>query len=156
MKSFEPLLLAKVDVYLRQILQSNRESKKVNIAEKMRYLALDIVAKLGFGYDLATQTNENNRFLSKALGFGLYRANVWHHLFFLSKLWVHLTMDWILYESREKFSKLVEDMIRSRIAEGVDGDRDFYSYISKLASDEGKLRKGELWWEANFLLIAGG
>ena len=60
MKSFEPLLLAKVDVYLRQILQSNRESKKVNIAEKMRYLALDIVAKLGFGYDLATQTNENN------------------------------------------------------------------------------------------------
>ncbi|KAI0140502.1 cytochrome P450 [Xylariaceae sp. FL1272] len=155
-KSFEPTVLKQIDVYLRELLSQARESKPVSMTERTRWLALDIVGRLSFGYDLEAQVKEDNRFVSKALAFGLYRGNIWHHVFFLSKLYVDKIFDRIFFESREKYLRLLEKMIKNRLGRGEDGDRDFYSFITELsAADGGDVRKGELWWEANFLIVAG-
>lgn len=45
-------------------------------------------------------------------------------------------------------------MIRSRVVKGEQGERDFYFFIFELGT-EGSLRKGELWWEADILIVAG-
>lgn len=155
MKSFEPTIEDNITVYLKQILKASRTSQPVNMSERVKYLALDIVTRLSFGYPLDTQTKEENRFVSKALAFGLYRGNIWHHVYFLSRLWVYRVFDWIFFESREKYSRLLDKMIRSRVARGPNGERDFYSFISELGTDPDNVRKGELWWEAHFLVVAG-
>ncbi|KAI1397272.1 cytochrome P450 [Hypoxylon fuscum] len=154
-KSFEPTVEDHITVYLKQILEASRTSRPVNMTERVKYLALDIVTKLSFGYPFDTQTKEENRFVSKALAFGLYRGNVWHHVYFLSRLWVYRVFDWVLFSAREKYSRLLEKMIRSRVAQGPNGERDFYSFISELGTDSDNVRKGELWWEAHFLVVAG-
>ncbi|CAJ2505668.1 Uu.00g130620.m01.CDS01 [Anthostomella pinea] len=154
-KSFEPSLTEHITVYLKQILNASQASKPVNMSERARYLALDIVTQLSFGYALQAQTSDENHFVSNALAFGLWRGNVWHHLFFLSKFWVYSIWDRVFFESREKYSQLLDRMIRSRMARGTNGERDFYSFISELDPDPDNVRKGGLWWEAHFLVVAG-
>ncbi|KAI0098885.1 cytochrome P450 [Nemania sp. FL0031] len=154
-KSFEPTVTNQIDIYLKKLFKSSQASEPINITERVRWLALDIVGKLSFGYHLDTQTKEDNRFVSKALTFGLYRGNIWHHVFYLSKFYFDKVFDRLFFEAREKYHRLLDHMINSRIARGTDGDRDFYSFITELGADEGDIRKSELWWEANFLIIAG-
>ncbi|OTB05175.1 hypothetical protein M426DRAFT_140399 [Hypoxylon sp. CI-4A] len=153
-KAFEPSMEDHTTVYLKQILEASQSSQPINMTDSIKYLTLDIVTKLSFGYSLDTQTSEENRFVPKALAFGLYRGNIWHHVFFLSRLWVYSVFDRML-GSREKYSRLLASMIRSRVARGSNGERDFYSFISELGEDTEKVRKGELWWEAHFLVVAG-
>ncbi|KAI1482304.1 cytochrome P450 [Daldinia eschscholtzii] len=135
-KSFEPTVEDNISVYLKGILEASQTSQPVNMSERAQYLTLDIVTKLSFGYPLDTQTKKENRFVPKALAFGLYRGNIWHHI-------------------REKYSRLLDKMIRSRVARGPNSERDFYSFISELGTDPANVRNGELWWEAHFLVVAG-
>ncbi|OTB19780.1 hypothetical protein K445DRAFT_150069 [Daldinia sp. EC12] len=154
-KSFEPTVEDNISVYLKGILEASQTSQPVNMSERAQYLTLDIVTKLSFGYPLDTQTKKENRFVPKALAFGLYRGNIWHHMYFLSRLWVHGVFDWIFFESREKYTRLLDKMIRSRVVRDPNSERDFYSFISELGTDPANVRKGELWWEAHFLVVAG-
>ncbi|KAG4222612.1 hypothetical protein PC116_g28914, partial [Phytophthora cactorum] len=130
-KSFEPTVEDNINVYLKGILEASQASQPVNMSERVQYLALDIVTKLSFGYPLDTQTKKENR------------------------LWVHGVFDWIFFENRVKYSRLLDKMIRSRVARGPNSERDFYSFISELGTDPANVRKGELWWEAHFLVVAG-
>jgi cytochrome P450 len=152
MKSFEPSLAEYINVYLSQILKASQASQAVNMTEKTTYLALDIVTRLSFGYPLNVQTSQENRFVLKALQFGVYRNNVWQHLYFLSRLWVYSVFDKVF--SRAKYTRLLDEMIRSRVARGANGGRDFYAFISEGADFDDTRREG-IWWEAHFLLVAG-
>lgn len=125
------------------------------MTEKLVNLALDIVGKFVFGYPLHAQTREENRFVSKALAFGAYRGNVWHYLFFLSKLYPNGVIDRLVFGFRERYSALFGKMIKARVGLGRDGEKDFYSFISETGSGTDGVRLGELWGEANLLLIAG-
>ncbi|CAJ2503754.1 Uu.00g111480.m01.CDS01 [Anthostomella pinea] len=155
-KSFEPSMTEHVTVFLKQILKASQVSEPVNVSERAKYIALDIVTQLSFGYALQAQTSDENRFVSKALAFGLYRNNVWHHLFFLSKFWVYSILDRVFFEYRERYSQLLDKMIKSRMARGTNDERDFYSFLAELDPDHAaNVRKSGLWWEAHFLVIAG-
>jgi cytochrome P450 len=155
-RSFEPTLMEQVDVYLKLLLQTSRESQPINVTERAKWLALDVVGKLSFGYQLEAQTREDNRFVSSALAFGIYRGNLWHYFYFTSKVYFYRLFDWIFFDSRERYFGLLEKMITSRVEQGADGHRDFYSFISEMNQETGNdIRKGELWGEANLLLIAG-
>ncbi|KAI1881132.1 hypothetical protein JX265_001372 [Neoarthrinium moseri] len=153
-KSFEPNVIDQVDIYLRQVLEASRSSRPLNMSETVGYLTLDTIAKLSFGYHLRTQTSNENRFVHKALASGLYRGNVWHQVFFLSKLYLDKIFDRI-FDYRARYLRLLEKMVKSRLAKGADGERDFYSFISEFGEVSGNERKKELWFEANFLIIAG-
>jgi cytochrome P450 len=152
-KAFEPTLLEQIDIYLKLILENSRGSQPVNMSDNIRRLALDIVGKLCFGYPLATQTSEENRFVSTSIAAGLARGYLWHHVFILSRIWLFK----IFYGSREKYTMLLNKMIKTRIARGADGPRDFYSFLTDPTSNGGerKIPAQELWWEAHFLLVAG-
>ncbi|KAI0975337.1 cytochrome P450 [Xylaria arbuscula] len=153
-KSFEPLLIEQVDVYLRQILAASKNSEPVNMSEKAGYLALDIVTQLSFGRSLNVQTSDENRFVLKALTFGLFRGNVWYHVYYLSRLWADSLLDWVFYDSREKYSRLLHKMIQDRVARGANGKRDFYAFITEGTEANDKSREN-MWWEAHFLVVAG-
>ncbi|KAJ8123117.1 hypothetical protein ONZ43_g857 [Nemania bipapillata] len=133
-KSFEPSLMEHVATYLRQVLEASKNSEPLNMTEKARHLALDIVTELSFGSPLNVQTSDENRFVSKALAFGLYRGNIWHHVFYLSRLWAYSFLDLLFFESREKYSRLLDKLIRDRVA---------------------RARGKSVWWEAHFLVVAG-
>ncbi|KAI0902840.1 cytochrome P450 [Ustulina deusta] len=154
-KSFEPSLMGHVATYLRQVLEASKNSEPLNMTEKARHLALDIVTELSFGSPLNVQTSDENRFVSKALAFGLYRGNIWHHVFYLSRLWAYSFLDLIFFESREKYSRLLDKLIRDRVARGPDGGRDFYAFITEGTELNDTARGKSVWWEAHFLVVAG-
>ncbi|KAJ2966618.1 hypothetical protein NUW58_g10623 [Xylaria curta] len=54
------LVAAPINVCLQQLLESS--SQPVNMTRQMSHLAIDVVGKLALGYDLDTQTSEENRF----------------------------------------------------------------------------------------------
>ncbi|KAI1100847.1 cytochrome P450 [Jackrogersella minutella] len=156
-RQFEPTMMVQIDTCLRQILESSKDSTAVDITEKSRHLGLDIVGHLAFGYDLRVQTEEENRFIMKALTFGNFRSNIYLQLPILTKLYVNKIFDYIFYEAREKYYRLLETMIRTRLAQEKQAKRDLYYFIAdSVEADPESLRGGDLWMEALFFLVAGG
>ncbi|KAI1764575.1 cytochrome P450 [Hypoxylon sp. FL1150] len=163
MRAFEPTMVDKIEVCLRQILEQSRasvpadETKKsvpVDMTEKSRYLGLDIVGQLAFGYDLRTLSDEQNRFITKAMAFGNYRGNVLQHIPWLSNLYIDNIANKVFYEAREKYFRLLDKMISTRMAQDKHAQQDFYSFVAD--SVKGTNRGGDFWLEALFFLVAGG
>lgn len=149
-------MMEEIDIYLGQIRESSRDSTPVNMTEKARHLSLDIVGQLAFGYDLGVQKSDDNRYIMGAMYFGNYRGNIYHHLFFLSRLYVNKIFDYVFYQARERYWRLVETMIQKRMAEERHAKPDFYSFVSDtMSTDPDSLRGGALWMEALFFLAAG-
>lgn len=156
LREFEPSMMEQIDIYLGQIRASSCTSTPVNMTEKSRHLSLDIVGQLAFGYDLGVQKRDDNRYIMGAMYFGNYRGNIYNHLFFLSRLYVNKIFDYVFYQAREKYWRLVETMIQKRLAEERHARPDFYSFVSDtMSADPDSLRGGELWMEALFFLAAG-
>ncbi|TRX91633.1 hypothetical protein FHL15_007415 [Xylaria flabelliformis] len=153
-RAFEPTLLEKLDVTLKQILHAARTSTPADITEKSRQLALDVVGQLAFGYDLHIQTKEDNRFMMKGMTFGNFRGNVYQHFPLLSKLYIDKIGDKVFYEARERYFRLLEKMISSRVAQDKGAKNDFYSIAADSYQDTS--RGSELWLESIFFLVAGG
>ncbi|KAJ2988952.1 hypothetical protein NUW58_g3714 [Xylaria curta] len=154
LRAFEPTILEKLDITLKQIWRASQASSAVDVTEMSRYLALDVVGQLSFGYDLDIQTKEDNRFMMKGMTFGNYRGNVYQHFPLLSELYIDKIGDKVFYEAREKYFRLLEKMITSRTAEDKDAKHDFYSFVAD--SFKNTTRGGDLWLEAIFFLVAGG
>ena len=112
MRAFEPSMMDCIDIYLRQILEAAKDDQPVNMTEKSRHLGLDIVGQLAFGYDLACQTQPDNHFIMKAMYFGNFRGNVYHHIPALAKLYVNRIFDYIFYEARKKYWRLLKEWSR--------------------------------------------
>lgn len=153
LRAFEQVLLEKLDITLKQILQASRASTPTDMTEKSRQFALDVVGQLAFGYDLHIQTRDDNRFIMKAMTFGNFRGNVYQHFPFLSKFYIDKMGDKVFYEAREKYFRLIDKMISSRVAQDKNAKKDFYSIAVDSFPDSS--RQGELWLEAIFFLVAG-
>ncbi|KAI2630815.1 hypothetical protein GGR54DRAFT_171540 [Hypoxylon sp. NC1633] len=76
-RSFEPALVPQDDIFLKQIVDAS--SQPVNMTQKLGHLAVDVVANLALGYDPATQTSEENRFLPKSMALSFFVGNISHH-----------------------------------------------------------------------------
>ncbi|KAH8892746.1 cytochrome P450 [Thozetella sp. PMI_491] len=157
MRAFEPTMIEQIDVYLRQMLELSRTSQAADMTAKTKYLALDVVGKLAFGYDLGLQKREENRFVLKAITYGNYRLNIFQQLPELSRFYSAALFDYLFYDAREKYWRLLETMIRSRRAEKQNARADLYSFIADtLPSESESVRWGHFWREALFFIIAGG
>ncbi|KAI1170037.1 cytochrome P450 [Nemania sp. FL0916] len=154
LRAFEPVLLEKLDITLKQILHSSRTSAPIDMTEKSRQFALDVIGQLAFGYDLHVQTREDNRFMLKGMTFGNFRGNVYQHFPFLSKFYIDTIGDKVFYEARERYFRLLEKMISTRVAQDKNAKNDFYSIVADSFQDGS--RGGDLWLEAIFFLVAGG
>lgn len=154
-RSFEPALLPQVNIYLKQFLESSRQP--VNMTQKMGHLAIDIVAQLALGYDISTQTSEENRFFAKAMTMSFFVGNISHHLPAFHKVHTNRIFDYIFYATRERFIRLLEKMVRSRLALDTHAKPDFFSFVAQtLPSEATKTRDSVVWKEAMVFLVAGG
>ncbi|KAI0487709.1 cytochrome P450 [Xylaria cf. heliscus] len=153
-RAFEPTILEKLDIALKHIWRASQESTPVDVTQMTRYLALDIIGQLSFGYDLDIQTKEDNRFMMKGMTFGNYRGNVYQHFPLLSKLYIDKIGDKVFYEARERYFRLLEKMVKSRTSQDKNAKHDFYSFVAD--SFKSTARGGDLWLEAIFFLVAGG
>ncbi|KJZ73120.1 hypothetical protein HIM_07504 [Hirsutella minnesotensis 3608] len=148
LRAFQPTLSAQVDVLLRQLLKTSRRGETINMTPLTKRLAVDTVGHLAFGYALNTQTNEENRFIPKAMGKAMYMSNLYY-------TWPALgiilpVLRWLAKKKMFVFHRAVQNMIEQRMAQPQDARPDFYSVAS------GELEPRELWNEALFFIVAGG
>lgn len=155
LRKFEPALLAKVDVFLKLLAESSH--KPLNMTPQTSHLAGDIIAELALGYDLATQTSEENRFFSRALSVSFFLGNISHHFPAFHKVHTNMVFDYIFYATRERFTRLVEKMVQSRLALETHAKPDLFSFVAEaLPSEADKPRNSVVWKEALVFLAAGG
>lgn len=155
LRTFEPALLEKVDVFLKVLVESSQQP--LNLTPQTSHLAIDIIAELALGYDLATQTREENRFFSRALSVSFFVGNISHHFPAFHKVHTNMVFDYIFYATRERFIRLVEKMVQSRLALETHAKPDLFSFVAQaLPSEAAKTRDSVVWKEALVFLAAGG
>ncbi|KUI63048.1 Isotrichodermin C-15 hydroxylase [Cytospora mali] len=154
-RSFGPALLSQVDIYLKQLLESSHQP--INMTQKMSHLAMDVIAQLALGYDLATQTSEENRFFVRSMTVSFYVGNISHHFPAFHKVHTNRAFVTIFYETREKFIRLLEKMVRSRLALDTHAKSDFFSFVAhELPNEAAKTRDSVVWKEPMVFLVTGG
>ncbi|KAK8127179.1 Isotrichodermin C-15 hydroxylase [Apiospora sp. TS-2023a] len=154
-RSFELALLSQVDIYLEQLLKSS--SQPVNMTEKLGHLAADIIGQLALGYDLATQTSEENRFLPRSMTLSFFVGNISHHFPAFYRVHTNWVFDYLLYETREKFSRLLEKMVRSRLALDTHAVPDFFSFVAdELPPGEAAKTRDSVIWKESLVFLAAG
>ncbi|KAI1139269.1 cytochrome P450 [Hypoxylon sp. FL0543] len=156
MRSFEPAMVEQVDIFIQQL--GRLRDQPVDVKSRCSYLSFDIIGLLSFGYSLHLQTQQENRFLVEQLARSTHRMNVCMQIPVISRYKLHVYINKFFQQEREKTARLIETMIRSRMAEDVNAKRDLYSFVAEAvnAKDDEGLRIGDLWYEAFFFIIAGG
>ncbi|KAI1136916.1 cytochrome P450 [Hypoxylon sp. FL0543] len=157
LRRFEPTLLEQIDRFLKVILQASKTSNPVNMTPASRYLGLDIIGQLGFGYDLSLQTDNEHRFLTKGIVSSNFRINLSMQFPLLIRLRVDILASLIPNSIRARLLATVEKMVTTRLAQPIDAKRDLLSFIApKLETDLKDVQKADLWPEAVFFFGAGG
>ncbi|KAI1176127.1 cytochrome P450 [Nemania sp. FL0916] len=157
MKSFMPALLPHVDVCLKQLLES--AGKPVDMTQQMSYLAVDVVGQLALGYDLRTQTSAENRFFPRALTVSFFVSNISLHLPPFHKVHTNRVFDYLLWETRERFTRLLERMVGARLALPTHAVPDLFSFVAEglpAEASQTQTRDSAIWKEAMVFLVAGG
>ncbi|KAF2997467.1 hypothetical protein E8E14_002724 [Neopestalotiopsis sp. 37M] len=157
MRSFEPAMAEQIDIYLSQIREVAKTSTPLNMTEKARHLALDVVGQLAFGYDLNVQTRPENRFIMGAMAFSHFRLNLYQHMDILSKIEPTFLLNYFAKEARQKYWLLLQNMIKTRMGQEKNAKSDFYSIVADaLEAEPDTLNGGTMWTEALFFMAAGG
>lgn len=66
MREFEPTMMSQIDIFLAQLLRSSQQEQVVEMTSRCKYLAMDVIGLLAFGYYWKTQTEETLRLLPRA------------------------------------------------------------------------------------------
>nr|AVY05529.1 cytochrome P450 monooxygenase [Nodulisporium sp.] len=138
MRSFEPAMVEQVDIFIQQL--GRLRDQPVDVKSRCSYLSFDIIGLLSFGYSLHLQTQQENRFLVEQLARSTHRMNVCMQIPVISRYKLHVYINKFFQQEREKTARLIETMIRSRMAEDVNAKRDLYSFVAEAVNakdDEG-------------------
>lgn len=159
MRSFEPTMLEQVDIFIQGLArnQQQQQQQSINVKDRCSYLSFDIVGLLSFGYALNLQRAEQNQFLAEQLAHGNHRMNVYMQFPFIVRHRLQVWINLLFRQEREKTARLIETMIRSRMADDTKARRDLFSFVADAvnAKDDEGLRLGDLWYEAFFFIVAG-
>ncbi|KAI1866588.1 hypothetical protein JX265_007889 [Neoarthrinium moseri] len=157
LRRFEPTLLEQVDTFIRILYKASDVSRAVDMTLSCRHLGLDTIGQLGFGYDLKIQSEEEHRFLKKAIVFTNFRINLALQLPALINFRPDLIATYLPNSIRKRLLAVVEKMIATRLAQPINAKHDLLSFITpKLQTDLKDIQSGELWPEAVFFFGAGG
>ncbi|KAI2609364.1 cytochrome P450 [Hypoxylon fragiforme] len=158
MRSFEPTMVEQVDIFIQGLARDHQKQQPINVKDRCSYLSFDIVGLLSFGYALNLQRDEQNQFLAEQLAHGNHRMNVYMQFPFIVRHKLQTWINLLFRQGREKTARLIETMIRSRMADDTKARRDLFSFVADAvnAKDDEGLRLGDLWYEAFFFIVAGG
>ncbi|KAK0610052.1 cytochrome P450 [Bombardia bombarda] len=155
MRIFEPTMSSQIDIFLRLLLESSRNSSYVDMTQRCQRLGVDIVTLLAFGYRINTQTDETSRFLPALIDNFSWRISTYMQFPALKPL-EHLLILSTLGRA-VKFANMVKSMIKTRMAQDKDAHHDLYSVVAgHLGKRQVGLYNGELWPEAILFIMAGG
>lgn len=157
MRVFEPTMSAQIDIFLRRILQSARAGEPVNMTTSVKQLSVDVVALLGFGYHLNTQTDGRDRWLAEGVVKGNFRINSYMNFPALRHARIDLIMGLLAGKARLKYGELVGRMVRSRLAQPRDAQADLFASMTDEENLDGEkpLPQSEIFQEAVFFIPAG-
>jgi cytochrome P450 len=160
MRTFEPTMLEQIDIFLRQLLLTSQgnPNASINMSERCKYLGLDIVGFLAFGYPLKLQTEETHRFLVRAMMIGSWRLNLYMQFPPLRKLRLEIIFYLLAVIQGKSFLQTLSKMIKARLSEDKHAKHDLYSsMVDALDAPEGdRITLSEIWTEGIFILPAGG
>ncbi|ETS76240.1 hypothetical protein PFICI_11627 [Pestalotiopsis fici W106-1] len=158
LQRFEPAMRAEVDIFLRKVLEA-AEAGPVNMTPLCERLASDIAVQLGFGVDLKSQTEPENRvlidiFLHMNTIHSVYMA--WPAIHALNKIVMLFNMRKLLTAGG-----IIKNIIKRRAAiEENSGRHDFWAVAStshhESDSTTSSIEKSQVWSEALFFFPAGG
>ncbi len=159
MRLFEPVILEQINVFIQQLSQSCTGSEPINMSPLVRYLTLDIICLLSFGYPLRTQEKMDYRFVSDGIVAGNYFQNMKLQCPLLTQIRMTETLQYLrnIRGQREPYRQVVKMLIGSRMAEDKNAKEDLFSMVADQINTGGpnSLQTSELWAEAIFLFAAG-
>ncbi|KAI1506130.1 cytochrome P450 [Biscogniauxia marginata] len=160
MRLFEPIILEQVDFFIRQISQACQDTWPINMSPRLRYLTLDIICLLAFGFPLNTQTKMEYRFVSDGIVAGNYFQNMKLQCPLLTQLRMTESLQLLrnVRGRREPYRCVVKILIGSRMAEDQAARQDLYSMVADELNTGGpdNIKQSDLWAEAIFIFAAGG
>lgn len=160
MRLFEPIILEQVDVFIRQLSQACQDTQPINMSPRLRYLTLDIICFLAFGFPLNTQTKSEYRFVSDGIVAGNYFQNMKLQCPLLTQLGMTEVLQLLrnIRGRREPYRRVVKMLIGSRMAEDQAARQDLYSMVADELNTGGpdNIKQSDLWAEAIFIFAAGG
>ncbi|KAI0154958.1 cytochrome P450 [Xylariaceae sp. FL1272] len=138
MKSFEPIIIEQIDIFLKQI--STSRQCPPNLKDRCNYLGMDIVGLLAFGFPLRCQTDPEHRFFADYMPVTNRRLNDYTQVPFVPQYRVQNLINLIWYRDKERGYRLIEHMVKSRMQQAQDARHDFYSFVAEgLATPEGRV-----------------
>lgn len=156
---FEPIILEQVDVFIRQLSQACQDTQPINMSPRLRYLTLDIICFLAFGFPLNTQTKSEYRFVSDGIVAGNYFQNMKLQCPLLTQLGMTEVLQLLrnIRGRREPYRRVVKMLIGSRMAEDQAARQDLYSMVADELNTGGpdNIKQSDLWAEAIFIFAAG-
>ncbi|RYP47706.1 hypothetical protein DL768_006296 [Monosporascus sp. mg162] len=157
MRSFEPTMAGQIDIFLRRILQSAQAGEPVNMTRFVKHLSIDVVALLGFGFHLNTQTDERDRWLAEGVVKGNFRINSYMNFPGLRHARIDLIMGLLAGKARLQYGELVGRMVGSRLSQARDAQADLFASMTDEENLDGEkpLPQSEIFQEAVFFLPAG-
>ncbi|KAI0893412.1 cytochrome P450 [Annulohypoxylon nitens] len=155
MRTFEPTMLEQIDLFLKTVLASSRESKPINLTEHIGFLACDIIALLSLGFPLRLQTDPENRWMVDGMFRANYLANVRVQQYRLHQFRVFSLLRYLTRDVRERWKRLLEKMIITRSSEDKHIRHDLYSIAAEANSQGETIRMSEIWSEVITFFPAG-
>lgn len=156
MRSFEPIMIPQIDLFLRQLLACSQKDEVVNMTTRCQRLGADVVGLLAFGYELNTQTEDTNTIIPAAMKASSYRISLymaWPAISFIDPV-----VRWLGRKRIPKFYQALRKMIGRRMSMPKDATHDLYAVASGDVTPSGEkgLQGTDLWSEASFFVMAGG
>lgn len=148
-----------VDIFiqsLRKCCQSDPQTA-IDMTARCKWLGMDVVGLLAFGYPLQLQTQEHNRFIIDVLR----RSNYILNLNMQQPLLTYLHLELLLFLQAifrgKSYLGTIETMIKERMSQDKHAQHDFYSFVADgmETTKDNKVKGSEIWAEAIFFLSAG-
>lgn len=122
----------------------------------LRYLGLNIAGLLGFGYDLALQTDDTHRYLADALTSGSYRVNIAIQFTLFARLKLGNIMKLFPNSLRNKLLGMIRTMVSSRMSRPAGAQYDLYAaFNNQLQKNNNEMKLSDIWTEGFFFFSAG-
>ncbi|KAI0415028.1 cytochrome P450 [Xylaria grammica] len=156
-RAFEPTMTEQIEIFIQQLLLSSRDSEPVNMTERCKWLGMDVVGHLAFGYALNLQTDPTNRFMIPGLAVSTYQFNSFMQWPLLKTLGLRHLLGITSTKDRLKYAKVLYHIIGNRLSEPVHAHNDLYSFVADhLENATDGIQTSELWSEAVFFFPAAG
>ncbi|TGJ78509.1 hypothetical protein E0Z10_g10253 [Xylaria hypoxylon] len=127
------------------------------MTERCKWLGMDIVGHLAFGYAINLQTDPTNRYMIPGLAVSTYQFNCFMQYPLLKRLGLHHLIGVADTKARLEYARILYHIIGTRLSEPTHAHNDLYSFVTDhLDNAADGIQTSELWSEAVFFFPAAG